>query len=153
MDIPFGRYSGPDPENPKRTKYHIAEEGSGGQIDFAIGHYAKPEIGIEFKLTNGWTNEGIVFDYLKLMHNKNPFHAVISYCVILREYTQVGGGYLKRLTEHIKSALDESIRRLGNEIAMDRKVLLLISEIDSHGNRTHWHCDNTAKGFKDGIGL
>ncbi len=153
MDIKFGRYNGKDSENPKKTKYHIDKEGSGGLIDFAIGRYAKPEMGVEFKLTNGWDNEGIVFDYLKLMHSKNPFQSVISYSVILREYTQVIGGNLERLKDHMKSAVEESIKRLGNEIAKDRKVLLLISEIDSQGRRTHWHCDNTAEGFKDGIGL
>ena len=54
-------------------KYQPYEEGSAGFIDFAIGDYNEPEIGIEFSLKYGWSNEAIVYDFLKLLDKNNPF--------------------------------------------------------------------------------
>ena len=35
-----------------------------GFIDFAIGPYAKPEIGVEVCLKYGWPDEDVVYDFL-----------------------------------------------------------------------------------------
>ena len=54
----FGRYKR------KNNKYQPAPSGTAGFIDFAIGNYDSPDIGIEFSLKYGWSKEEIVFEDL-----------------------------------------------------------------------------------------
>ena len=71
--LTFGRY--------RRVNgiYEPDANGTAGFIDFAIGDYNKPDIGIEFSLRyDGWPHEEIVFDFLKLLDSNNPFKASIS---------------------------------------------------------------------------
>lgn len=66
------------------VKYIPVDDGTAGFIDFAIGEYARPKIGIEFSLKAGWTAEEVAYDFVKLLDARNPFEAVISFNVILR---------------------------------------------------------------------
>jgi hypothetical protein len=51
-------------------KYLPSKNGTAGFIDFAVGNYKKPYIGIEFSLKYGWSNEEIVYDFLKLLDTR-----------------------------------------------------------------------------------
>ncbi|MCD6506565.1 hypothetical protein J7M22_08050, partial [Candidatus Poribacteria bacterium] len=59
--LDYGRYK------KVNGKYYPDKNGTAGFIDFAIGDYNKPDIGIEFSLKYGWSHEEIVYDFLKLL--------------------------------------------------------------------------------------
>ncbi len=132
--------------------YKPNASGTAGFIDFTIGDYNKPDIGIEFSLKYGWSHEEIVYDFLKLLDKKNPFKASISFNIIFRERQLVKGGYLRDLEEHINNAYREAVSRLNNDICDDsRELYLIVTEIDKDNNRRHWHYDRTSSRFKEGL--
>ena len=142
--LPYGRYRKED------GKYRPAVDGTAGFIDFAIGNYEKPDIGIEFSLKYGWSNEEIVYDFLKLLDKKNPFKSVISFNVILRKGRLLKGRYLKNLENHMDDAFIEAANRLENERRDDsRELHLIVTEIDKDNNRRHWQYDRTAHKFEN----
>lgn len=144
--INFGRY--------RREKgiYKPDANGTAGFIDFAIGDYNKPDIGIEFSLKYGWSNEEIVYDFLKLLDIKNPFKLSISFNIISRERELVKGGYLRDLEKHMNDAYREAVIRLNNDICVDsRELYLIVTEIDKNNNKRHWHYDRTSSRFKNGL--
>lgn len=142
----FGRY--------KKVNgiYQTDENGKAGFIDFAIGDYNKPDIGIEFTLKYGWSNEEIVYDFLKLLDKKNPFKVSISYNVIFRKDKLVKGGHLRDLKNHINAAYIEAINRLKYDICDDsREKYFIVTEIDKDNNRRHWYYNRTKCQFEDGL--
>lgn len=142
----YGRY------RRENGKYKPNEDGSAGFIDFAIGDYNEPHIGIEFSLKYGWSNEEIVYDFLKLLDKKNPFGVSISFNVIFRQRRLPKGGYLRDLEEHMNEAFREAVNRLNNEKCDDsRELYFIITEIDKGNNRRHWHYDRTSNKFKKGL--
>jgi hypothetical protein len=145
-NLVYGRYK-------KENKIHLPNKNGGaGFIDFAIGSYDNPEIGIEFSLKYGWSNEEIVYDFLKLLDKKNPFNISISFNVIFREGKLVKGGYLRNLEEHMNNAYREAVSRLNNDICDDsRELYLILTEIDRDNNRRHWYYDRTSSRFKEGL--
>ncbi len=73
-------------EDKKENKVYLPNKNGGaGFIDFAIGDYNEPGIGIGFSLKYGWSHEEIVYDFLKLLDKKNPFKVSISFNIIFRE--------------------------------------------------------------------
>ena len=134
-------------------KYLPNPKGTAGFIDFAIGDYKKPEIGVEFSLKFGWSNEEIVYDFLKLLDRKNPFKTSISLNVILRKDKLAQGGYLEDLQNHISDAYKEAVRRLGNDVAApdERDLYLIVTEIAQDNSRRHWHFDKASNRFEIGL--
>lgn len=66
----------------KGYKYEaVKENGSSGYIDFAIGDVNHPEYAIEFKMSDSFDEEGVVFDYMKLLDSRNPINHSISIVV------------------------------------------------------------------------
>lgn len=62
-----------------RYKYEaVVEKGSSGYIDFAIGDANHPEYAIEFKMSDNFDDEGVIFDYMKLLDSRNPINHSIS---------------------------------------------------------------------------
>ncbi len=142
----FGRYKR------KNNKYQPAPSGTAGFIDFAIGNYDSPDIGIEFSLKYGWSKEEIVFDFLKLLDKKNPFKMSISYKMIIRESELVKGGALKDLEKHMDEAYQDAVNRLNNNGCDDsREVYLIVTEIDKNNSRRHWYYDKTRCSFIEGL--
>ncbi|MBM3212643.1 hypothetical protein FJZ33_10510 [Candidatus Poribacteria bacterium] len=145
--LTFGRY--------RRVNgiYKPNASGTAGFIDFAIGDYNKPDIGIEFSLKYGWSHEEIVYDFLKLLDRKNPFKASISFNILFRKRELVKGErYLRDLEEHMNNAYREAVSRLNNDICDDsRELYLIVTEIDKDNNRRHWHYDRTSSRFKEGL--
>lgn len=73
---PFGRY--------KRNGYcyyPALNDGAAGYIDFAIGKSENPDYAIEFKMANKLDVEGLIFDYMKLMDQRNPIMTSISVAI------------------------------------------------------------------------
>jgi hypothetical protein len=144
--LAYGRY------RKESGKYKPDADGTAGFIDFAIGDYNKPDIAIEFSLKYGWSNEEIIYDFLKLLDKKNPFTASISFNIIVRQRRLVKGGYLRDLEKHMNNAYGEAVKRLNNEVCDNsRELYLIVSEMDKDNNRRHWHYDRTRDRFKDGL--
>ena len=122
-----------------KGKYQPDPMGTAGFIDFTIGDYYKPEIGIEFSLKYGWSNEEIIYDFLKLLDRKNPFKMAISLNIIFRKHKLVRGARLTDLENHMNRALHEAIQRLKKGLCEDdRKLLFIITEIAKDNTRKHW---------------
>lgn len=123
--------------------------GSAGFIDFAIGPYDAPTIGVEFSLKTGWDDEEVVYDFLKVLDPRTPFTTTFSHNFIIRANNLAGGYRRDNLERHITGALEEAVHRLDTlGIAAHRDVYLIISEIAMH-ERRHWHHDGQR--FIDGL--
>jgi hypothetical protein len=124
-------------------KYLPDAAGTAGFIDFAIGDYCKPQIGIEFSLKYGWSNEEMTYDFLKLLDRRNPFKMAISLNLILREHGLTHGAGLTDLENHMNSALQQATLRLKEQTCVERrKLLFVITEIAEDNTRRHWICNN-----------
>jgi hypothetical protein len=143
----YGRY------RKENGKYMPTSKGTAGFIDFAVGDYAEPEIGVEFSLKHGWSNEEIVYDFLKLMDKNNSFNTSISLNMIFRKGKLVRGKYLGDLQNHIDDAFKEAVRRLGNEVCdlRTRDLYLIVTEIAQDNNRRHWHYEKGHNRFEIGL--
>lgn len=143
----YGRY------RKQNREFKPNPEGTAGFIDFAIGDYEKPEIGLEFSLKVGWSNEEIVYDFLKLLDRKNPFKTSISLNMIIRKDKLSRGGYLEDLQSHINEAYKEAVRRLGGDVVApdERDLYLIVTEIAQDNSRRHWHLDKTSNRFEIGL--
>lgn len=134
--IGYGKYRKENkPGDSEPGKYMPCAEGTAGFIDFAIGEYQAPKIGIEMTLKYGWSNEEVIYDFVKLLDKGNPFEVVYSLNVILRDKRLPEGGMMKDLESHIHSAYQEAIRRLGEQYAVERERHLIILEITTEGRR------------------
>jgi len=134
--IDYGKYRKENkPGDSEPGKYMPCAEGTAGFIDFAIGEYEAPKIGIEMTLKYGWSNEEVIYDFVKLLDKSNPFEVVYSLNVILRDKRMPEGGMMKDLESHIHSAYQEAIRRLGEQYAVERERHLIILEITTEGRR------------------
>jgi len=144
--LAYGQYRRED------KKYQPNPNGTAGFIDFAIGDYRRPDIGIEFSLKYGWSNEEILYDFLKLLDKKNPFKTSISFNIILRQRRLVKGAYLRNLEEHMNNAYREAVTRLNKDVCdSSRELYLIVTELDKNNNRRHWHYDGTVSRFEDGL--
>lgn len=142
--ISYGRYK------KKEKCYQPDPNGTAGFIDFAIGDYNKPTIGIEFSLKYSWANEEIVYDFLKMLDSKNPFFASISWNIIFRKNGLARRGDLSNLETHMDDAYKEAIDRLGKNVCefSTRKIYFMIIEIDQNNRRRCWAFDPTERRFK-----
>jgi len=61
--------------------YPALNYGFAGYIDFAIGKSENPDYAIEFKMANKLDVEGLIFDYMKLMDQRNPINKSISVAI------------------------------------------------------------------------
>ena len=143
--LAYGRYK-------KENNIYLPNKvGSAGFIDFAIGDYKRPDIGIEFSLKYGWSREELVYDFLKLLDKKNPFKVSISLNIIFRQKRLVSEGHLSNLEERMNEAYREAIRRLNGDKCDDsRELYLIVTEIDRYNNR-HWYYDKKSNKFKKGL--
>ncbi len=137
----------------KENGFKPNKNGRAGFIDFAIGDYMEPNLGIEFTLNqHGWSSEAIVGDFLKMMDRKNPFKMAISYNVIFRKEKLVKGGNLEKLKASMNNTVKEAIDGLNNDVCNNsRELYLIVTEIDKDNQRRHWHYDRENEKFKDGL--
>ena len=136
--LDFGRYRKID------GQYRPVDDGQkGGFLDFAVGDYNSPEIGIEFKLKPSWSNTGIVYDFVKLLDSRNrSLMAVVSFTVILRPNGLPMGNYVQYFQDLAHAAYQEAVDRLGHWCCGDeRRRWFIFSEIATDARR-NWLCDN-----------
>ena len=114
------------------------KSGSSGFIDFAIGNSEKPDYAIEFKMSNVFNREGLIYDYMKLLDRRNPFHKAISVAVYY------GHSSHSRLceTETLNGCLREAIGRLG-ERSCEREHQFYFLEIISGQIARLFECSNS----------
>lgn len=136
--IDYGKYEFRKESKPGSSgpgKYMPCVEGAAGFIDFAIGEYDAPKIGIEMTLKYGWSNEEVIYDFVKLLDKSNPFEVVYSLNVILRDKRLPEGGMMKDLQDHIHKAYLEAIERLGEKYAIERERHFIILEITTESRK------------------
>src|SRR5262245_5108789 len=94
------------PDEKKRyMPVRLDVDGDAGFIDFAIGRYAAPAIGIEFSLKPSWAAEEVVYDIIKLVDCRNPFTVAFSHNIIIRPNNLATGARRARLEQRIGDAL------------------------------------------------
>lgn len=121
-----------------------------GFIDFAIGPYNAPEIGIEFSLKSDWNDEEVVYDFLKLLDPRTPFTAAFSQNIITRDNNLATRASRQDLEDHMNRALQEASNRLKPfGTATNRQLHFTVSEIATH-ERRHWHYDPAKNHFVEG---
>lgn len=125
------------------------DNGTSGFIDFVLGDYDKPEIGIEFKFCKSWNFQSLVFDYIKLLDSANSIQKAISFSIIYREKE-----LSNELTlDKIKETITVLKNRLDGTLDINREFLLWIIEIAPHSKKKQkrsWFCDNLDKNFVEG---
>ena len=142
-EIACGRYRATD------GKYKPVDDGTAGFIDFALGDYKTPEIGIEITLKAGWAHEEIVYDFVKLLDGRNPFTSVISLNVMLRPNGVATGGRRDLLHRRMLEAYEEAVTRLGDWVCdRTRERFLVVLEL-SPDTRKFWYFDPGSKDFFD----
>lgn len=141
--INFSRYE----KNENGYYIPVKKRGSAGFIDFAIGNYERPFIGIEFTWKYGWDHKEMVYDLLKCLDGGNPFKIAISYNVIVRKQNLSTGGQTIRFLHRINEAFMNAVGFLGDDFCNDsREIFLIITEIGKNGRR-HWHFNRTENQF------
>lgn len=126
-------------------RYQAQDVGrKGGFVDFALGEYASPCVGIEFKQILGWQAEGIVFDYMKLLDGRNPFAAVVQITVMIRPNGLSSGGRRRSFHNSMNNAYVEAIGRLAQNPSstspVNRMRRLIVTEL-APTERRHWYND------------
>lgn len=131
--------------------YQLAPDGTPGNIDFVLGHHGNPEYAIEFKHSQGWIHNPLVFDYMKLLDSANNIQKAISVAVIFRENdlsTQLSDDKVNETIADLK----ERLKGQEQEIGENRPFLFLIIEVapkaEKSDNIRSWYCNNLAKGFE-----
>jgi len=143
--LSFGRYTNTN------GAYQADSKGSAGFIDFAIGDYESPAVGIEFVLMRSWSKESVVFDFLKLLDPANPFESVFSFNLILRDKGVATGGHKTNLEQSINDAYSEAHNRLNGGASPSRQVFFIVAEIDPANERHFWHYRGASGGFIIGL--
>ena len=145
-DITSGRYK------KEKNKYIPHKSGTAGFIDFALGDYIDPKIGIEFTLKYSWSKDEITYDFVKLLDKNNPFQISISYNIIFRKNQLAKNKRLLNLENAMNDAYSEAIKRLENNIChKNRNIFFIISEIDKTNERRHWHYSKQHRKFVNGL--
>ena len=107
--------------------------GAPGFIDFAYGDPDSPEVGIEFKMSNGLIDEkALAFDYLKLLDSNNPFKLVYHIAVYF-------GNNLKE--EKIKERHKDALEKLTADIDKTRKRFFYIIIVAGNGSHIVYDAD------------
>jgi len=142
-NLAYGRYRA------SGDKYDPVDDGTAGFIDFALGDYSSPAIGLEITLKSGWTHEEIVYDFVKLLDGRNPFESVISLNVLLRPKGVAVAGRQDRLRRRMLEAYEEAVTRLGSWACdRSRRQFLLVLELGPEARR-FWYFEPDKQGFVD----
>jgi hypothetical protein len=145
-NIYYSRYLGTN------KVYYPDSNGGPGFIDFAIGSYKKPDIGIEFTLNEKWKQEDIVYDFLKMLDGNSPFTFTISFNVLFRRGELSKGKHLINLKNKMNDAYTEAVKRLKDDVCDDsRNYYFILSEIAKDNSRRHWHYNKRIQGFREGF--
>ena len=126
----------------RKGKKDDSNGGSPGFIDFAIGDFMNPECAIEFKMAKNMDAKGFVFDYMKLLDNRNNFEKAISLSVVYGRKTP-----LKK--EELDDNLNKAIEKLGEYLDKERRTFCFyVIQINEGNQPFEWKCENIETGFK-----
>lgn len=123
--------------------------GTEGAIDFALGDYDRPEIGIELLLKESWNGNEVAFDFLKLLDGRNKsFKSVIGWSVLLRDGEKLSqAGRKQNIYDGMKEALAAAKNMLADyPCPLDRRCVFIVSEIAKQ-DRRHWYWDLEKEDF------
>lgn len=136
-------------------KYYLkSDNGSSGFIDFCIGNYNNPFIGIEFFSKFGMDKEEIAFDFLKLLDQDNPFKYIYSLSFIFRKDKLNKSGRKKIFLDKLMEVQDLTYKRLGLSYENIKRVFLfVIIEISKDNSRRFFYINNSLITFKEGLPL
>lgn len=126
---PEGRYVPADPKT----------RGRAGFLDFAVGKYRRPSIGIEFTLKRNWTQEEVIYDLLKLLDPALPFELGASLNILLSEDSSSPKDS-REIESNLRDAYRQASQRLqdeGRELD-DRELFFLVVEVLDADRRTIW---------------
>ena len=131
------------------------EDGSPGRVDFAVGRYEKPDIGVEFAfMPKGWDGEKVIPDFIKLLDDKNPFNTSISFTLVFRENRLVQKGGLAAFEKAMNGTFGKAFERLRSNNRLfnnSRQLYLVVTEVDKDSRRRHWYYDNAGGRFVCGL--
>lgn len=139
--VAYGRY------RKVKRRYRVDANGTGGAIDFTIGDYSKPIIGVEFKYGLSWNAEGNTFDYMKLLDARNPFEAVAQVTVLRRRGVTLSSG--KQALAAMDDAYATAMARLkdGGRPRAKRTQWFVVVEVAKEAKR-FWLCDSVGGKFR-----
>lgn len=124
----------------------------GGFVDFALGDYRSPRLGVELTHQFDWNGEAFAYDVVKLLDKRVPFEAVYSLNFVLRykQLSRMGAG------DNFRAAMDDAavkaVRRLNarEQLCGDRRrVWIVVVELAANHERKIWHL--TPEGFKSEV--
>jgi hypothetical protein len=147
MNIDCGRYL-------KDSGHYLipGDKGGAAHIDFAIGDYKKPYIGIEFKWIYGWDKVSLASDFLKCMDRRNPFEYTISYTVLFRKKSLSKKVLDTSFHKKMNETYDKAVKLLNKNICEEKHELyLIVTEIGSDNNRRDWYLDRMKGKFVEGF--
>ncbi|MBN1810844.1 MAG: hypothetical protein JXA14_03315 [Anaerolineae bacterium] len=118
-------------------QYQPSQDGSPGFLDFAVGRFDCPVIGVEFTLKSGWSSEENTYDLIKLMDPRLPFQLGVSLNVVLRRtrsrFTPIDA-YLRKAHQQAQQRL----RTVSGDFST-RSLFVILVEILQTGDRQIWH--------------
>jgi hypothetical protein len=124
-------------------------EGTEGAIDFALGDYLSPSIGIELSMKESWSHNEAVYDYLKLLDGKNKsFKHVVSLNVLMRRAKKLSqAGRRENIYQAMKNDLSAAKLMLTDSpCPADRQCVFIVTEI-AQQDRRHWYWDEARQDF------
>lgn len=65
------------------SKDSVGDNGTAGHIDFAVGDFNLPDVGIEFKMGATFSTDAVAFDLMKLLDARNGIPYAVSFNVVL----------------------------------------------------------------------
>lgn len=119
--------------------------GNPGFIDFAIGDFNAPDYAIEFKMAKYMDEKRFVFDYMKLLDNRNKFKNVVSLSIVHGRKTKLTD---KKLNDNLKEAKEKLKEKEYLSKIQDRKVQFYVIQIIEAELTYMWKCENIEKGFE-----
>ncbi len=108
----------------EKRQYIITDDPHGaGFIDFAIGDESYPDYAVEFKMSKQLNKEGVVFDMMKLIDNRNRIKKKVFSVTIYYGHSSFSNNMKKN---NLEKCLSEAMKRLSiNQISRDYRFVFV----------------------------
>ena len=108
----------------EKRQYIISDDPHGaGFIDFAIGDESYPDYAVEFKMSKQLNKEGVVFDMMKLIDNRNRIKKKVFSVTIYYGHSSFSNNMKKN---NLEKCLSEAMKRLSiNQISRDYRFVFV----------------------------
>lgn len=118
-------------------EFHPDETGSPGFVDFAIGEYEKPTIGVELFLGHAWNHERITYDLMKLIDPELCFDLGVLLVMVLRPGRRIPTSLDKRLDRAYQAAKERV--QLARGKLCKHSLFVLVAEVLAEREPALWH--------------